>query len=277
MRRLKRLRAIPLALPMLLSAGLSMQAWAATRGDGPRPPAKPDRSGCSRAQFRVVLDVGHSAEVPGAKSARGVPEYEFNLSLARRIEKTLTGAGFKQTLLLVTPGPARAGLFKRVARANALPADLFISVHHDSVPEWFLEVWTHGGKEHGYSDKFSGHSLFISYENGQAEASFRFAQLLGKQLKANGLRYTPHYTLPAMDWRRRDLLDVEAGVYRYDQLVVLRETKVPAVLLEAGSIVNREEELLMSTPERQTAIAGAVTKAVEQFCAASASAQLPKR
>ena len=258
-----------LALPLLLSAG----AWAATRGDVPRPPVKPDRSGCSRAQFRVVLDVGHSAEVPGAKSARGVPEYDFNLSLAQRIEKSLTGAGFGKTLLLVTPGPARAGLFKRVARANALPADLFISVHHDSVPEWFLDVWTHGGKEHGYSDRFAGHSLFVSYENAEAQASFRFAQLLGRQLKANGLRYTPHYTLPAMDWRRRDLLDAEAGVYRYDQLVVLRQTKVPAVLLEAGSIVNRAEELLMSTPERQKAIASAVTKAVELFCAARASAQ----
>jgi hypothetical protein len=39
--------------------------------------------------------------------------------------------------------------------------------------------------------------------------------------------------------RRRAPLD--AGVYRYDQLVVLRST--PAVLLEAGSIVNRQEEL----------------------------------
>jgi N-acetylmuramoyl-L-alanine amidase len=272
MRRQGRFGRILLALPLLLSA----QAWAATRGDAPRPPAKADSSGCSRAQFRVVLDVGHSAEVPGAKSARGVPEYEFNLRLAQRIEKTLTSAGFSKTLLLITPGPARKGLFARVARANTLPADLFISVHHDSVPEWFLEVWTHGGKDHGYSDRFTGHSLFISYENGQAQASFTFAQLLGQQLKANGLRYTPHYTLAEMDWRRRDLIDAEAGVYRYDQLVVLRETKVPAVLLEAGSIVNRNEELVMSTPERQTAIAGAVTKAVERFCAAQASAQLPK-
>jgi N-acetylmuramoyl-L-alanine amidase len=263
MRRQKCLAGILVALPLLVSAG----AWAATRGEAARPPAKPDRSGCSRAQFRVVLDVGHSAEVPGAKSARGVPEYDFNLRLSQRIEKAMADAGFRKTLLLITPGPTRAGLFARVARANALPADLFISVHHDSVPEWFLEVWTHGGKEHGYSDRFAGHSLFVSYENGQAEASFRFAQLLGQQLKANGLRYTPHYTLREMDWRRRDLLDAEAGVYRYDQLVVLRETKVPAVLLEAGSIVNRNEEVLMNSPERQSQIAAAVTKAVEQFCA----------
>jgi N-acetylmuramoyl-L-alanine amidase len=263
-----RLTRVALVTSLLMSAS----AAATTRSDAPRAPLKPERNGCNKAQFRVILDVGHSAEVPGSKSARGVPEYEFNLHLAKRMEGSLTAAGFRNTLLLITPGKARAGLFARVERANALPADLFISVHHDSVPEWFLEVWTHGGREHGYSDKFAGHSLFVSSENGEAEASFRFAQLLGQQLKAQGLRYTPHYTYPAMDWRRRDLLDAEAGVYRYDQLVVLRETKVPAVLFEAGSIVNRQEELLMGTPERQTLIASAATKAVELFCASRNSA-----
>ena len=42
-----------------------------------------------------------------------------------------------------------------------------------------------------------------------------------------------------MGHRRRILVDAEDGVYRYDQLIVLRQTKMPAVLLEAGSIVNR--------------------------------------
>jgi N-acetylmuramoyl-L-alanine amidase len=243
-------------------------AQGALAGSRAAAPAKAAQPACNRADFRLLLDVGHSAEVPGAKSARGVPEYDFNLRLAKRIEKSLVGAGFRKTLVLITPGRARPGLHARVARANAWPADLFLSIHHDSVPEWFLEVWSHGGQEHGYSDRFAGHSLFVSAENAQSDASFQFARLLGREMKAEGLRYTPHYTLKEMDWRRRDLLDVEAGVYRYDQLVVLRDTKVPAVLFEAGSIVNRSEELLMGSEKRQAAIATAVTKAVEQFCAA---------
>ena len=228
----------------------------------------PDQTGCNRATFRVLLDVGHSAEVPGSRSARRVPEYEFNLRLAKRLEGSLRAAGFGGALLLITPGAARPGLFARVARANTWPADLFISVHHDSVPEWFLEVWNVDGKPEGYSDRFSGHSVFVSTENKQADASLAFARLLGRELKAQGLRYTPHYTLPEMSLRRRELLDREAGVYRFDQLVVLRDTTMPAVLLEAGSIVNRAEELALSTEERQTQIATAVTKAVERFCAA---------
>ena len=89
-------------------------------------------------------------------------------------------------------------------------------------------------------------------------------------MKARGLRYTPHYTQAFMGHRRRDLLDAEAGVYRYDQLVVLKETRMPAVLLEAGSIINRDEELLLMTPERQSVISAAVTDAVKAFCASRA-------
>ncbi len=255
---------------MLLPAA----AFATSRGEAPAAPKPPapaaqaDKSGCQRASFRVLLDVGHSAQVPGATSARGVPEYDFNLRLGQGIEKALHRAGFRSTQLLVTPGPARAGLFARVERANAWPADLVISVHHDSVPEWFLETWTHEGKQARFSDRFAGHSLFVSFENAEAKASYLFAQMLGRELKIQGLRYTPHYTLPAMDWKRRDLLDPETGVYRFDQLVVLRDTKVPTILFEAGSIINRNEELLVQSPAHQAKIATAVTDAVRLFCAA---------
>ncbi|MGB9295066.1 MAG: N-acetylmuramoyl-L-alanine amidase, partial [Pseudolabrys sp.] len=57
-------------------------------------------------------------------------------------------------------------------------------------------------------------------------------------------------------------------VYRYDELIVLRDTDMPAVLLEAGSIINREEELRMRSVERQALISTAVTGAVEAFCTA---------
>jgi len=199
------------------------------------PPANANQSGCNRQAFRVVVDVGHTAEVPGAFSARGVPEYEFNLRLAREIERGLIEAGFTRTVLLVTTGPSRPGLFARVTRANHGPADLFLSIHHDSVPNQFKEKWEYEGKEHAYCDRFPGHSIFISNDNVNRAGSLEFAKLLGMQLKARGLRYTPHYTEPFMGNRRRELVDAEAGVYRYDQLIVLKSTHMPAVLLEAGS------------------------------------------
>src|ERR1700679_1470320 len=79
---------------------------------------KPAASICDRAKFRIVLDVGHTAESEGATSARNVPEFDFNLRLAQRIEEKLKAEGFAGTRLLVTEGKARPSLFKRVTGAN---------------------------------------------------------------------------------------------------------------------------------------------------------------
>jgi N-acetylmuramoyl-L-alanine amidase len=228
--------------------------------------AKPAAATCDRAAFRLVLDVGHTDQVPGAKSARGLREFDFNLRLARLIEQQLIDAGFTKTVLLVTDGPALQRLARRVARANAARADLLLSIHHDSVPDSMLEKWDYNGEPHFFSDRFKGHSLFVSYENSDRKGSLRFARLLGLALKSRGLQYTPHYTEKIMGRRRRELLDPEAGVYRYDQLVVLRYPHMPAVLLEAGSIINRDEELLMGTPEHQAVVAAAAVEALEGFC-----------
>jgi hypothetical protein len=66
-------------------------------------------------------------------------------------------------------------------------------------------------------------------------------------------------------------VDADAGVYRYDELIVLKDTRMPAVLLEAGSIINREEELLLGTPEHQALIGASVADAVKAFCTARAA------
>src|SRR5215475_2637844 len=231
------------------------------------PAKKADAPTCDSAAFRVVVDVGHTEEVPGAKSARGAYEYDFNLALAKRVEQQLREAGFDRTILLVTHGHAHPSLGERVARANASGADLFFSIHHDSVPDKFLEKWEYEGETRSYSDRFKGHSIFISNQNADPRRSLQFASLLGKQLKARDLKYTPHYTQKFMGHRQRILVDKDAGVYRYDQLIVLKDTRMPAVLLEAGSIINRDEELAMEGPERQAKISAAAVDAVDAYCA----------
>jgi N-acetylmuramoyl-L-alanine amidase len=233
--------------------------------------AAPGKPACNAAAFRTVLDVGHTAEAPGAISARGVGEFDFNLRLARRIEAALIDKGFAKTVLLVRKGPNRADLFQRVAAANATNADLFVSIHHDSVPEPFIERWEYEGAEGRFSDRFKGHSIFVSGQHPQYQRSLAFARRLGLALKERGMTYTPHYTEKFMGVRRRDLVDKDAGVYRFDKLIVLLGTKMPAVLFEAGSIINRDEELLMQSPERQTLISDAVVDAVEAFCVLSPS------
>jgi N-acetylmuramoyl-L-alanine amidase len=255
-------------------------AISAKRADSPKPrnvrlaalgPAnlnllKPVAPTCEPSKFRIVLDVGHTAESEGATSARNVAEFVFNLRLARRIEEKLKAEGFAETRLLLTEGKARPSLAKRVAAANDLHANLFLSIHHDSVPNSLLEDWEFEGRKSHFSDRFSGYSVFVSRDNPDFKTSLSFAELVGKEMKAQGLQYAPQYTLAIMGRYQHPLLNKETGVYRYDELVVLKSTRMPAVLLEAGSIVNRDEELKMNSPERRDIIGSAVAAAAKQFC-----------
>lgn len=237
-----------------------------TAQDGTAAPRKITAPACNRAQFRIMVDVGHSKEVPGAVSARGIDEYDFNLRLGRRVERQLVAKGFSRAVLMITDGRAQSSLAKRITRANDAKADLFLSIHHDSVPETFMNMWTYEGKSRRYSDRFPGHSIFVSADNPQYKLSLLFASMIGNEMRARGLHYTPHYIEKFMGERRHELLDAEAGVYRYDRLAVLMFTHMPAVLLEAGMIVHRAEEVALASPERQALIASAVTDAVELYC-----------
>jgi N-acetylmuramoyl-L-alanine amidase len=267
-----------LRIVVALAVMLAGTAWQPVRAEDSATQHSSDTS--ARSAFRVLIDVGHTATSPGADSARGVPEYEFNLKLADVIAQSLHEAGFDKTIRLVTSGSRLSSLFERAASANHLNADLFISIHHDSVPDSLKETWQYEGKKLSYSDRFSGYAIFVSNDNADRAASLAFGHSLGQELQKRGLHYTPHYTLPLMGRYRHELIDEEAGVYRYDHLIVLHSTRMPAVLLEAGSIINRQEELELATPERRLMVAGAVTAAVEEFCARRAeavAAQLPAR
>ena len=263
------LRHAGLTICAVLSVAFLVGDWHPARAEEPAPvAAKPDA--CPRAKFRVVVDVGHTLEVPGAMSARGVPEYAFNLQLAQEVKQALTDAGFDQSVLLITATAPWRGLVERAARANQMHADLFISIHHDSVPDHLLQTWQYASEQQQYNDDYPGYALFISNDNADPAGSLMFGHLLGKELQTHGLQYTPHYTLPLMGHRRRELVDAAAGVYRYDQLIVLRETRMPALLLEAGSIVNRQEELQLASPERRSLTSAAIVAAVDEFCVARA-------
>lgn len=228
--------------------------------------SKPFTTRCDPQKFRIVIDVGHTAESEGAISARNTAEFVYNLRLAKVVDQKLKAAGFAETRLLVTEGKARRSLVRRVDTANNWPAHLFLSIHHDSVPDKLLENWEFEGKKSHFSDRFTGYSVFVSKANADYGTSLAFAELLAKEMKAQGLEYARQFTLPIMGKNQHPLLNKETGVYSYDKLIVLKSTRMPAVLLEAGSIINRDEELKMDSAERRNVISSGVTTAVREFC-----------
>jgi N-acetylmuramoyl-L-alanine amidase len=232
-----------------------------------------DRNGnCRRDAFRIAVDVGHTPEASGASSARGRPEYEFNRRLAQKINDAFRSAGFTNTLLILVHGKGTSQLNERSAQASAFKANLFLSIHHDDVQPTYYDKWTYNSGQHHFSDRYAGYSIFVSYQNQFADQSMEFAALLGAELHKRGMKFTTHHA-ENIPGEGRKILDSERGVYRYDELLVLKNTKAPAVLLEAGIIVNREEESSLSSPERQTLISDAALEATIRFCSKTQQTQ----
>ena len=224
----------------------------------------PALADCDTENFPIAVDIGHTASSPGAISAHGRGEFEFNLALGRNVAAALRSAGFP-TETIVIDGGGKAQLSERVARANALNPRLLISIHHDSVQQRYLKTWEHNGRKLQHADRFSGFSLFISRANPKFQDSAIFATLLADQLNSAGLDFTTHHA-ENIAGERKPLLDPQRGIYEYKNLRVLKDVSMPAVLLEAGIIVNREEELAMLTPQRRQAISDSVALAALQMC-----------
>ena len=174
--------------------------------------------------------------------------------------------------MIVTSGPNyHESRLQRSKRANDLGADLFISVHHDGVKNETLVPWQYNGKTHWFLDKFEGFSLWVSKKNNKYEESLKFAKTLSDQLMESGLKFTTHHdelTNSAKYRRIAPLVDRERGIYdASDHIAVLYKSHMPTVLVEAGMIVNRAEEQVLSSAMRRTTVARAFATAVERFCA----------
>lgn len=220
---------------------------------------------CVNKQLMIAIDIGHSPKHPGAISARGVTEYRFNLNLAQMLHQRLLRQGFSKTFIVTAANPEMP-LHARASLASAKRADLLISIHHDSVQPHYLSGWKFEGEKYYYSDRFQGYSLFVSEKNQEYPRSLEFAHLLGDELRSLDLKPTLHHAEPIAG-ENRPLIDSSKGIYRFDDLLILKNSKIPAVLVECGVIVNRQEEKLLASKTYQHNLVAAIERAVLRFAA----------
>lgn len=204
----------------------------------------------------IAVDVGHSDAAPGAISARGIPEHVFNRALAGDIAAALAREGVPSRLIGERGEMER--LMDRVHAARG--AELLLSVHHDSVQEQFLDSWMVAGMQRRFSDRYSGFSLFVSRKNPRLARSLACASSIGAALRRAGFQPSLYHAEPIRG-ESKPFADRVNGVHYYDNLVLLRHARGPALLFEAGVIVNRDEELALSSEPRRKRMADAFSAA----------------
>ena len=134
---------------------------------------------------------------------------------------------------------------------QAAGADLFLSIHHDSVKQAYLAE----------AAKFSGYSLFVSRRAPALERSLACASAIGAQMRGAGLTPSRYHADPVLG-ENRPFADEVNGVHFYDNLAVAHTATMPAVLVEAGVIVNPDEERMLDQPAVRRRIAAAIARGV---------------
>jgi N-acetylmuramoyl-L-alanine amidase len=250
------------------TVGLGTTKSSPSRSDGvsiAKPPSQLEYGSASAppaSDFLIAIDIGHTKNRGGATSARGVSEYVFNQRLSRELFNSLQAAHEFRSLL-INPDGSDIGLVRRAQVANLRNADLFLAIHHDSVKDSFLKEWVFDGKAEKYCDDFHGFSIFFSRKNVAREESEAFAMQLGDALVKAG--FTP--TLHHVTQEHRPIIDPAKGVYAFDDLLVLKNAKMPAALLECGVIVNRNEEQDLNSPQYRSRMIAAIESAISNFAA----------
>jgi len=238
----------------LLSRTLARRAWCASLFlAGAACAAAPVMAAAAAAAHpaaqpaHVVVDTGHTPKRPGATGASGRVEYLYNLDLTNAIARELTLRGVRVSR--VAADGKEIALTERATRVPG--ADFFLSVHHDSMQQHYIDA--------GRQREFAGFAIFVSTRNPRYEESLRCARAIGEQLLAAGEKPSEYHAEP-IEGENRPFVDRRLGIHRYDGLAVLRTAPMAAVLVEAGVIVNPDEEARLARPDTIETLAGAVAQ-----------------
>jgi len=196
----------------------------------------------------VVLDPGHGGSDSGTRGPRNQFEKEFTLDWALRTERLLTNAGWK--VFLTRRSDVEVALADRVAFAERVRADLFLSLHFNSA---FPQTQPSGIETYcvtpvgapstllrGYAD--DGQTSFPNnaFDSTNLKWAFRIHQTLLKETQAH-----------------------DDGVKRARFMSVLRYQNRPAVLIEGGFLSNPGDVALISSPAYRERLAQAILQALQ--------------
>ncbi|WP_158598447.1 N-acetylmuramoyl-L-alanine amidase [Notoacmeibacter ruber] len=222
-----------------------------------------------RKPFTIVVDAGHGGIDTGARGRDGVKEKDitlaFSLELKRQLEK-IEGARIVQTRV----DDRFIALNERVRIGRQADADLFISIHADSVRQDYVRgatVYTISKKasdamaarladSENAVDSVAGIDLPEEAE----EVSDILLDLTRRETKGFSLRFARKL----VDSMGEVLLMIKRP-HRHAGFRVLTAPDVPSVLIELGYLSNDKDESLLQDDEWRTKAASAIAAAVAQY------------
>ncbi len=247
---------------------LTLGPLVASINSGPKPVYALHAPGDGDRDVIIAVDAGHGGVDPGAIGHGGTREKDVTLAIARALAKALDAEPGMRAVL-TRDRDQFLELRDRMARAHAAHADMFVSVHADSIRDRSI----------------SGASVYVLSAHGASSEAARVlaerenaADLMGGILEDKGaLRPV------LLDEAQSQIIGISAsaaervvsalegvGELRRAQVqhagfVVLKSPEVPSMLVETAYISNPAEERRLREPSQQARLARAIASGVRSY------------
>lgn len=233
----------------------------------------------SKGLKTIVIDAGHGGKDSGCHGAKKTYEKHITLKIALKLGKYIEDAYPGLKVIYTRKKDVFIPLYERAHLANKHKADLFISIHCNAVPKLTTKgkkvqgtetyvMGLHTTKENldvakrenevillekNYKKNYDGfdpnspegHIMLSMYQDAYQSQSINLAEKIDKQFKVRAKR-------------------ISRGV-KQAGFVVLRQTTMPSVLVEAGFLTNISEEKFLKTDYGQNLIASGIYRAFKEY------------
>jgi N-acetylmuramoyl-L-alanine amidase len=233
-------------------------------------PVKVEHAPPDARDLIIAIDAGHGGEDPGAIGMHGTREKDVVLAIARELALKINAEpGMKA--VLTRNGDYFVPLRDRMRRARAQQADLFVSVHADSIRD----------------RRVDGSSVYILSQRGATDEASRWlaerenaSDLIGgvslddkdNVLASVLLDLSQSASLSASQVAAERVLhqlnrvgEVRKPQVQQARFMVLKSPDIPSMLVETAYISNPQEELRLRGAVHQAKLAAAIHQGVHDY------------
>lgn len=234
----------------------------------PMPPRRPERRVRGPLPM-IVIDPGHGGVDPGTHGPSGVYEKHIVLAIARELRRQIKATG-RYRVALTRDRDVFIRLRDRVAIARAKNADLFVSVHADSIRNRSIagaSVYTLSerasdkeaaelAERENKADLIAG--IDLSHES--AEITNILIDLAQRETMNRSSRFA-NLLVGELDER----IHLLQKPHRFAGFAVLKAPDLPSILLETGFLSNRHDERRLQDRNHRRRVAAALLAAIDRY------------
>jgi N-acetylmuramoyl-L-alanine amidase len=178
----------------------------------------------------IYIDPGHGGSDPGAIGINGVHEADIALAIGLKLKTLLDNNGYRT--MISRSSDTYVDLYDRANQANNAGADAFISIHCDA-----------------YGSPSANGTTVLYYPNGyngDTRDNKTFAQIIHDNLM-------------------KEINTTDRGLSERPNLVVLNQTKMPAVLVETGFVTSPTDVQLLTNDNFQWKVAQGIYNGIVEY------------